>query len=117
MTRLFPKSQDFDYRTVFSENDDEKVLGKYFDPELMNFLNRVTASDREMERTDSHSNLYKYSRKLKMTIICALLTNTMDTRSTFLQTLLGLVCYAQGLRDKGFKFFNSFGVFVLEYSI
>ena len=36
--------------------------------------------------------------------------NAMDPRNTFLQTLLGLACYAQGLRDKGFKILNAFGV-------
>ena len=54
-----------------------------------------------------HSTLYKHSKKMKLMMICAILTNTMDSRNTFLQTLLGL---AQGLRDKGFKLLNSFGV-------
>ena len=41
---------------------------------------------------------------------CTILVNTMNPRSTFLQTLLGLVCYSHGLRDQGFKILNSFGV-------
>ena len=34
----------------------------------------------------------------------------VDTKSCFLQTLIGLACYAQGLRDKGMKLLNSFGI-------
>ena len=40
-------------------------------------------------------------------MICAIMANNMDPRKCFLQTLIGLACYAQGLRDKGM---NSFGV-------
>ena len=43
-------------------------------------------------------------------MVCAILANNMDPRKTFLQTLVGLACYAQGLRDKGMKLLNSFGV-------
>ena len=43
-------------------------------------------------------------------MVCAILANMMDGRSTFLQTLIGLICYGQGLRDKGMKFLNPFGV-------
>ena len=43
-------------------------------------------------------------------MVCAILANNMDPRKTFLQTLVGLACYAQGLRNKGMKLLNSFGV-------
>ena len=43
-------------------------------------------------------------------MICAIMANSMDPRKCFLQTLIGLACYAQGLRDKGMKLLNSFGV-------
>ena len=33
----------------------------------------------------------------------------MDPRKCFLHTLIGLVCNAQGLRDKGMKLLISFG--------
>ena len=39
-------------------------------------------------------------------MVCALLANNMDPGKTFLQTLVGLACYAQGLRDKGMKLFG-----------
>ena len=38
------------------------------------------------------------------------MANMMDTRSCFLQALIGLACYSQGIRDKGMKFLNAFGV-------
>ena len=37
------------------------------------------------------------------------LANTIDP-NCFMQTLLGLACYAQDLRDKGFKLLNALGV-------
>ena len=43
-------------------------------------------------------------------MICAIMANNMDPRDTFMQTLIGLACYAQGLRDKGMKILNAFGV-------
>ena len=54
-------------------------------------------------------HLYPHSRNMKM-MVSALLSNALDPRSCFLQTLIGLACYAQGLRDKGFKILNAFGV-------
>ena len=43
-------------------------------------------------------------------MICAIMANTVDPRNCFMQTLLGLACYAQGFRDKGIKLLNAFGV-------
>ena len=43
-------------------------------------------------------------------MVCAIMANMMDTRSCLLQTLIGLACYAQGLRDKGMKLLNGFGI-------
>ena len=43
-------------------------------------------------------------------MICAIMANMMDTRSCFLQILVGLACYSQGLRDKGMKILNAFGI-------
>ena len=46
------------------------------------------------------SELYAHSRKMKCMMICALLVNMMDPSVTFIQTLIGLAFYAQGLRDR-----------------
>ena len=43
-------------------------------------------------------------------MVCAILANMMDPSVTFIQTLIELVCYAQGLRDKGMKSLNTLGV-------
>ena len=51
-----------------------------------------------------------HSRNTKCMMVCAILANMMDTRSCFLQTLIGLACYAQGLRDKGMKVLNASGI-------
>ena len=107
---LFAKSADFDYRSVFVESaDSEGELGKQFDSELMAVVDTITKSNRS-SRTQESSDMHCSNRRRKSMMVCAILANMMDGRSTFLQTLIGLVCYGQGLRDKGMKFLNAFGV-------
>lgn len=109
---IFPKSKDFDYRKLFQgrvgDADDE--LNKYFDGELMDFIDKVTLSDKTHTCTSNPSNAYTFTRKLKCMMVCSILANTMDPRACFMQTLLGLACYSQGLRDKGVALLNAFGV-------
>ena len=104
---MHPKSKDFDYRKLFQDNVGHEELEKYFDCELMDFIDKITSSD----RINSHhcpSDAHKFSRKLKCMMVCS--TNTMDPRACFMQTLMGLVCYCQGLRDKGIALLNAFGI-------
>ena len=98
---MLPKSKEFDYRNLFKKDHVvNSELDKYFDQELMDFIDEITLSDRIT--TETHlSNTIKYNRKLKCMMICSILANTMDPRACFMQTLLGLACYAQGLGDKG----------------
>ena len=71
----------------------------------MNVLTEIsTARVRKSDKTIQNG------KKLKLMMVCALLANIMDHRNCFIQTLIGLGCYAQGLRDKGFKLLNAFGV-------
>ena len=42
-------------------------------------------------------------------MIIALLCFTMNPSCCFFQTLVGLLCYAYGLRDKGFEMLNALG--------
>ena len=42
---MFPKSRDFDYRKLFSDDSD---LGRFFKPELLEFLVIITTSTRGM---------------------------------------------------------------------
>lgn len=42
-------------------------------------------------------------------MIIALLCFTMNPSCCFFQTLVGLLCYAYGLRDKGFQMLNALG--------
>ena len=105
---LLPESSKFDYRTLFEEGK-ECTLDKYFDKELMDTVDMLTTSDRSIH-TKNTSEIHSHDRKLKCMMICAIMANNMDPRKCFLQTLVGLACYAQGLRDKGMKMLNSFGV-------
>ena len=110
---LSKRSIDFDYRELFEPNMCDSTpnpnLEKYIDPELLKFLDDVTMSESSLhaKETSIHHNTGK---KLKCIMISAIMANCMDPRSCFLQTLLGLSCYAQGLRDKGVKLLNAFGV-------
>ena len=61
------------------------------------------------KHTKNTSQIHTHDRKLKC-MICAIMANNMDPRKCFLQTLIGLACYAQGLRDEGMKLLNSFGI-------
>lgn len=76
---------------------------------LMGFVDNIKKSDREIA-SRKVSELYAHSRKMKCIMVCSILANMMDPSVTFVQTLIGLACYAQGLRDKGMKLLNTFGV-------
>ena len=84
-------------------------MDKYFDQELLKIVDLITTSDKSIQ-VKKVSPTHTHGRKLKCMMICALMANNMDPRKCFLQTLIGLACYAQGLRDKGMKLLNSFGV-------
>ena len=105
---LFPGSSKFDYRTLFEEGK-ESILDKYFDKELMDTIDSITTSDWSI-RSSKPSETHTHDRKLKCMMISAIMANNMDPRKCFLQTLVGLACYAQGLRDKGMQLLNCFGV-------
>lgn len=63
-----------------------------------------------MQKKTSPSHTHNRKLKCMMIHVCAIMANNIDPRKCFLQTLIGLACYAQGLRDKGMKLLNSFGV-------
>ena len=98
---MFPKSSDYDYRKVFDDKNVSK-LQTYFDTELLQVLSQITRGKAKNEHT-----IIDEKKKLKLMMVCALLVNLMDHRKCFMQTLVGLGCYAQGLRDKGFKLLNA----------
>ena len=111
---LFPKSRDFDYRNLFADDSD---IGRFSKPELLEFLSKITTSNRGMSDSLSSDSprkrsehLYPRSGSMELMMASALLSNALDPRRCFIQTLIGLACYAQGLRDKGFKILNAFGV-------
>ena len=103
---LFPESTKFDYRKLF-EDEKECTLDKYFDKELMHTVDLITTSDWSIH-TNKSTQTQTHDRKLKCMMICAIMANTMDQKKCLMQTLVGLACYAQGLRDKGIALLNSF---------
>lgn len=108
--KLFPTGIKFDYRKIFDPSNNKSELEKYFDTELLQFVNYITLSNRITEQRQNNSDKYRHSRNIKCMMVCAILANMMDARSCCLQTLIGLACYAQGLRDKGIKVLNAFGI-------
>ena len=56
---MFPKGQDFDFRCIFSGHNVDEMIAKYFDPELIDKLNKETTSDSNISSSKKHGNLYK----------------------------------------------------------
>ena len=44
--RAFPKSHEFDFRSIFVEEISENAFDTYFDPELLHVLSTITTFDR-----------------------------------------------------------------------
>ena len=104
----FPTSLHFDYRTLVTDGvmDDSK-LEPYFNTKLIKFVDDITTSTKSEHTT--HSQLYTDMRKLRTYMIISLLCYTKNPSIVFFQTIIGLFCYAYGLRDKGFEILNAFG--------
>ena len=102
----FPNTRNFDYSQLLTE-DGVMELESYYDPKLVSIIDNVTMSTHLS--THSCSKLYRDLRAYRIKMIISLLCFTMDPRCCFLQTLIGLLCYAYGLRDKGFEALNAFG--------
>ena len=104
---MLPKSSDFNFRTLFDSIND--AYRKYLGDDLVNFVSNITTTDTSFHRKNT-SEMYSSEKKMKAMTVCAILSNIMDPRCTCLQTLGGLLCYSQGLRDKGMKILNACGV-------
>ena len=53
--------------------------------------------------------LYEDLRQSRIGMVSGLLCCTMNPQRCFIQTLIGLMCYAYGQRDKGFELLNAMG--------
>jgi hypothetical protein len=103
---VFPDSHDFDYRTLAGAdgNTSEHALDIYFNPQLFALLQDATASEYSLSHAGhQYQPLYTDRRRHRVRMVTALLCNTMNPSCCFFQTLVGLICYAYGLRDKGFE--------------
>ena len=52
--KLFPISIKFDYRQLFDATNNKTELDKYFDADLLQFVNDITLSDRITEKRKKH---------------------------------------------------------------
>ncbi len=101
-------SSDFDYRTIF--NDISQVnfeqnyfLHQYLHKPLVEFFDRVF-------NTDEKSKKRNHKDRLHLQLVIGILANIMNKNCIVIQTLLGLLAYAGGLRDKMFDIFSKFGI-------
>ena len=102
----FPTSKNFDYTQLVS-NDGTLTCEKYFVPELYNILDACTKSRTATKEGSTTS--HKHTRKTRIQMVIGILCLTMNPACCFVQTMTGLLCYAYGLRDKGFKALNALG--------
>ena len=82
-------------------------LDSFFDPQLFSLIDTVTKSTNSIR--DKPSIFYEHLRHSRIRMIIAILCLTMNPQCCFVQTLMGLMCYAYGLRDKGFDLLNTMG--------
>ena len=79
---------------------DDKELDGHFNTDLSEFLEKITSSDKSQHREPSKS--YINLRKLRIRMIICMLCMAINPANSFFQTMLGVVAYMFGLRDKGF---------------
>ena len=101
---LFPTSKGFDYTQTIT---DTMNIDRYFDPQLTEIVLTITKSTNATK--EKCSALYNDLRTSRIRMVIALLCFTMNPQCCFIQTLMGLMCYAYGLRDKGFELLNAVG--------
>lgn len=104
-TFLFPNSKNYNYIQTIKK--DTMELGTFFDPQLIQIIDTITTSTNASKKTCSP--LYADLRSSRIKMIIALLCFTMNPSCCFIQTIIGLMCYAYGLRDKGFELLNAMG--------
>ena len=107
--KKFPTASNFDYRTLVNSDGslDEEKFESFFNSELLNLISKLAKSQKSENKTPS--KLYNDMRKLSIFTINSLLCYTKNPSITFIQTIIGLFCYAYGLRDKRFEILNAFG--------
>lgn len=89
---------------------EDESIDHYFNTDLVTFVDRITTSDTGRTHPQPNLSLYKDIRKAWVKMIVALLSYTMNPSISFMQTLVGLVCYSFGLQDAGFKILNMLGI-------
>ena len=109
-TKLFTDGMNsFDARGLFSENNaisDRYILDQFLHPPLVSFLESILNFD----SVQSKSNLLLSKTRLKIQAVIAILCNVQNSKCVMLQSVIGLAAYAYGLRDRGFKLLNMFGI-------
>ena len=105
-----PHAHTYDYRSLINTNGmlEDKELDRHFNTDLCEFVEKITSSDISQYRASSKS--YKNLRKLRIRMIICMLCMAMNPANSFFQTMLGVIAYMFGLRDRGFDILNAFGI-------
>ena len=99
----------FDAHELFSEGStisDRYILDQYLHPPLVSFLESIL----NFNNGQSMSDLLLSKTRLKIQAVIAILCNVQNSKCVMLQSVIGLAAYAYGLRDKGFKLLNMYGI-------
>ena len=107
-----PCAVSYDYRKLVDRSGslNAEALDEHFDPDLNDFVEKITTSDKSKHRVEEGSTSYKRLRKLRIRMIICMLCMAMNPATSFFQTLLGVIAYMFGLRDRGFDILNAFGI-------
>ena len=104
----FPTTRNFDYSQTIKSGI-MSLESIFVEPQLTHIIDTITKYKNASK--EKCSKLYEdlHYTRVRMCMIVALLCFTMNPQCLFIHTLLGLVCYAYGLRDKGFELLNTMG--------
>ncbi len=81
---------------------DESAL--YIGKDLVKLIDELTQSEHSrVHPGETPSELYRDTRMHKISMVLAVLCNTMNPNSSFLQTRVGLSCFSSSLREVGFE--------------
>ncbi len=107
----FPSNTSkFDYRKLLVDGKfNDQVFSRYTHNDLEEFFLSATTVSEKAKGHSTVGALHDFRHKLSVRMVIAILCVAMNPSCVFVQTLVGLVCYAYGLSDLGFSVLNMIG--------
>ena len=110
-TKLFSDNiSSLDFRNL--DNDEDVLLCKnYIHKPLFEFFERILKISSSENTGEGNEHLKKKtSQYFRILMAVGTLCNVKNRKALLMQTVIGLVMYASGLRDSGFHVLNRFGL-------